>query len=215
MRRRLLALPLLLSLGCGASASPESTAQAFGRALRQGRVGAAYDLLSQDYQRRVPITEFREQVRSQPDEIRRLARLLEESDASGDVAATLTLADGEQVHLILVNGDWRIEGNPANYYDQSTPRRALRSFLRAIEARRYDVVLRFVPSADREGMTETQLRTAWEGEGRESIERLVAVLRENLDQPIEEIGERATMNYASTRVQFVREDGDWKIEDPG
>jgi hypothetical protein len=84
-----------------------------------------------------------------------------------------------------------------------------------MERRRYDVVLRFVPDADLEGMTTERMAEAWSGEGREEIERLLANLRDNLDAPIEIVGDRATMSYGERyAVRFVREDGDWKIEDP-
>ncbi|MCZ7680424.1 MAG: hypothetical protein M5U28_17335 [Sandaracinaceae bacterium] len=63
-------------------------------------------------------------------------------------------------------------------------------------------------------MTEERMREAYEGEGREEIERQLASLRASLDNPIEEVGDRATMVYGDRfRVQFVREDGVWRIED--
>ena len=47
------------------------------------------------------------------------------------------------------------------------------------------------------------------------VERLLASLRANLDNPIEEVGDRATMSYGEgAAVQMVLEDGLWKIEDP-
>ncbi|MEM6955378.1 MAG: hypothetical protein AAF411_19180 [Myxococcota bacterium] len=206
---------MVLFGACAGTQTPEHTARSFGRALVDGRVGDAYDHLASDYRRRVPLSEFRGQVEANGGEMRELGRLLASSGESGDVTAAVTLADGSTVELVLRDGEWRIEGNPANYYDQSTPRRALRSFVRAMERRRYEVVMRFVPESDREGMSVERMQAAWEGEGREEIERLIAVLRDNLDEPIEEIGDRATMAYGEgSTVQFIREDGAWKIEDP-
>jgi hypothetical protein len=84
-----------------------------------------------------------------------------------------------------------------------------------MERRRYDVVMRLVPDADREGMTEERMREAFEGEGREEVERLVATLRENLEAPIEVVGDRATMAYGEgATLQLVREGELWKVEDP-
>ncbi len=84
-----------------------------------------------------------------------------------------------------------------------------------MERERYDVVLRMVPNADREGMSVDRMREAWSGEGREEVERLLENLRANLDAPIEEVGDRATMPYGDRfTAEFVREDGIWKIEDP-
>ena len=84
-----------------------------------------------------------------------------------------------------------------------------------MERRRYDVVLTLIPEADREGMSEERMRDTWEGEGREEVERLLANLRAALEDPIEEVADRATMSYGDRfRVQFVRENGVWRIEDP-
>jgi hypothetical protein len=123
--------------------------------------------------------------------------------------------DGETLRLVRERGDWRVATDVVDFYDQSSPRTALRSFVRAMERRRYDVVLALVPEADREGMTEERMREAWEGEGREEVERLLSNLRASLENPIEEVGDRATMTYGDRfRVQFVREEGVWRIEDP-
>ncbi len=84
-----------------------------------------------------------------------------------------------------------------------------------MERQRYDVVMRMVPDADREGMSEEQMREAWTGEGQEEIDRLLENLKASLDAPIEQVGDRATMPYGDRfTAQLVREDGIWKIEDP-
>jgi len=102
-----------------------------------------------------------------------------------------------------------------DFYSQSTPRDALRSFVRAIERNRYDVILQFVPSEYRERMSADGLRTLWEGDKREEIQQLLENLRTSLDEPIEETGDRATMQYMDRfTCRFVREDGLWRIEDP-
>ena len=45
-----------------------------------------------------------------------------------------------------------------------------------MERERYDVVLRFVPEADRTGMSEARMRTAFSVEAREETARLIAAL---------------------------------------
>ena len=59
------------------------------------------------------------------------------------------------------------------------------------------------------------LRDFWEGEHKaENAERL-ARLRAALGAPIVEVGDEARMPYgADAEARLVREDGDWKIEDP-
>jgi hypothetical protein len=59
------------------------------------------------------------------------------------------------------------------------------------------------------------MREAWTGEGREEVERLLSNLRNHVDNPIERVGDHATMPYGGRlRVQFIREEGAWKIVDP-
>jgi hypothetical protein len=199
--------------GSGAS-SPEGALTRFSQAVRQERYGAAYAMLSDDYRNRVSRREFERHLRENPAEAQRLAAQLGDLDGPIEVTARVDYDEGE-LQLVRQGKGWHIVGNVVDFYDQSTPRAAIRSFVRAMENRRYDVVMRFVPNADREGMTIEGMRQAWEGEGREEIERLLANLRVNLDNPIEVVGDRATMSYGERfSMQLVREDGVWKVEDP-
>lgn len=209
-------LVLALASACpGRQASPESSVRAFAQALDEGRYEAAYQQLGSAYRMRVPFGEFERHLREHPSEVRTLVGMMAHVDDTEEVRASVPFPDGDTLELIREDGRWRIVGNAVDFYDQSTPRAALRSFVRAMERRRYDVVLRFVPEADREGMTEEHMAQAWEGDAREEIDRLLANLRANLDRPIEIVGDRATMSYGdSFTVQFVREADVWKIEDP-
>lgn len=206
----------VLLVGCpGRQASPESSVRAFAEALEEGRFEAAYRQLGTAYRMRVPYAEFERHLREHPGEVRTLVGMMSHVDETEEVRASVPFPDGDTLELVREDGRWRIVGNAVDFYDQSSPRAALRSFIRAMERRRYDVVLRFVPEADREGMTEEHMAEAWEGDAREEIDRLLANLRSNLDRPIEVVGDRATMTYGdSFTVQFVREGDLWKIEDP-
>jgi hypothetical protein len=212
---------LCLALGLGGcpgvspGTTPESTVAAFASALREGRIEEAYALMSEDYRRRVGLEEFRRYFRDYPTEVQQTARALARRRGRAQQEAVVEYGEAESLRLVREHGDWRVATDVVDFYDQSTPRAALRSFVRAMERRRYDVVLRLIPEADREGMTAERMREAWEGEGREEVERLLANLRAALDNPIEEVGDRATMTYGDRfRVQFVRERGVWRIEDP-
>lgn len=217
MARLWLALALLTT-GCpglNAGATPESTVAALSSALREGRTEDAYGLMSDSYRRRVSLEEFRRYFRDYRAEVQQTARALSERRSGAEQEAVVAYGDGETLRLVREDGDWRIATDVVDFYDQSTPRAALRSFVRSMERRRYDVVLSLIPEADREGMTVERMRETWEGEGREEVERLLANLRAAMDDPIEEVGDRATMSYGDRfRVQFVREDGVWRIEDP-
>ena len=204
--------------GCvegGSGASPEAALRSYARALREHRVGDAYAMMSEAYRRRVTREEFRRYFEDYPAEVRQTARALEEQRGEAQVEASVEYGEGESMRLAREAGTWRVVTDVVDFYDQSTPRSALRSFVRAMERRRYDVVLRLVPARDREGTTEEGVREALEGSGREEMERLLAYLREALDNPIEEVGDRATMSYGERfRVQFLREEGRWLIDDP-
>jgi hypothetical protein len=207
-----------LSIGCGAAApeaTPEGTVSRFAGALSEGRFEEAYGLMSDAYRRRVSLEEFREHLSDNPSETRRTVRALHHRRGPAEQEAVVTYGEQQSLRLVRDSGSWRVATDVVDFYSQRTPRDALRSFVRAMERRRYDVVLRLVPEAEREHMSEERLEEAWEGEGREDIERLVANLRASLDSPIEEAGDRATMAYGERyRVLFVREGSLWRIEDP-
>ncbi len=211
------AIALVLALAaCGPRVhGPEDALRDFARALRAGRYDEAYAYLDEGYRRRVAEPEFRRHLAAHPDEVRRLIGLLSNAVATEEITAEVPVAGGETLSLRWDQGRWSVEGCAIDFYDQSTPRSALRAFVRAMERRRYDVVLRLVPADDREGMSEERMREAFEGEAREEVERLVAALRESLDAPIEVVGDRATMAYGEgATLQLVREGADWKVEDP-
>ncbi|MBX3252141.1 MAG: hypothetical protein KF901_33515 [Myxococcales bacterium] len=204
-----------LAACAGRPRGPEDTVREVAKALREGRWERAYAHLDESYRRRVTLEEFRRHLEAHPDEVRHLAGLLGHASGAQDVSATVALPDGDALVLVRDGSDWRIRGNALDFYDQSSPRAAIRAFVRAMERRRYDVVLRLVPNADREGMSEERMRESFEGEAREEIDRLLAALREGLSGPIEVVGERATLSYGDgATVQLLREDGVWKIEDP-
>jgi len=225
-QRTLLVIVLLMSLGvsgvCGACGgtspgrTPDAAIAAFARALDRGRYQEAYALMSRAYRRQVPLDEFVRHLEDHPEEAHEAATALGRPDGPAEQTAVVHFSDGDRVALRRSpDGRWRITSNLVDFYDQSTPRAALRSFVRAMERQRYDVVLRMVPEADREGMSEEQMREAWSDEGREEIERLLENLRASLDAPIEQVGDRATMPYGDRfTAQLVREDGVWKVEDP-
>lgn len=188
----------------------------FAAALSAHDYSAAYAMMSSTYRRRVSQDEFVRHLADNPAEATAAVDALSHPEDEAEQVAVVELADGDEVELHNESGAWRLATNVVDFYDQSTPRAALRSFIRALERERYDIVMRFVPNADSDGMSADAMRTAWSGDGREEISRLIASLRGAFDNPIEEVGDRATMRYgdAQASVQFVREGGVWKIEDP-
>jgi hypothetical protein len=107
-----------------------------------------------------------------------------------------------------------VEATAIDLYAQDSPRHAVQGFVRALERKRYDVILRYVPDGHKEGLDPAKLKTAWEGHDKEEMEQVLSALKQALPTAtIEETGERATMPYGAGTLQLVRERGLWKIED--
>jgi hypothetical protein len=148
---------LVLALsGCSGGAivqqAPSDTLRSYAQALEQGRVDDAYRLLSDEARRSMSLEAFRRAVRENPQEVAEIARSLARPTADPVVTATVSLPSGEELLLVYEGGKWRIDAAAVDLYGQATPRQALVGFLRAFDRKRYDVVLRYVPDAEKEGM---------------------------------------------------------------
>ena len=213
-------LVALWALACacassGQQLSPQESLDAYATALREGRTADAYALLSADAKKEIPYESFQRIVRENPDEVREIARSLESPASPPRVTAVVTAPSGEALLLVYEGGAWRVDGSAIDLYGQSTPDAALRAFVRAFRNRRYDVLLRFIPDAEREGLGVAELKRAWEGAERAELERLVSAVETALPTArLEVTGDRATMAFgAAGTVELVRERGVWKVED--
>lgn len=203
---------------CGAARqqrSPQEALDAYAGALREGRTADAYALLSTEAKKEIPYESFQRIVRENPDEVREIARALATPASPPRVTAVVTAPSGESLLLVYEDGAWRVDASAIDLYGQATPEAALRSFVRAFHNRRYDVLLRFVPDAEREGLGVEELKRAWEGAERAELERLVGAVETALPSGrLEVTGDRATMAFgAAGTVELVRERGAWKVED--
>ncbi len=209
---------LLLPLGCGAGSQnlgPKQVLRRYGEALAAGRVGDAHRLLSAEARQRVSREEFERMVAENPQEMRDIASDLMRSSVEAEVRATAVAADGSRLELVLEGGQWKVEGSALDLYAQHTPRAALESFVRAFNNRRFDVLMSFVPDAQRKDLDEKQLEAAWEGEQREQMQKITQALEASLPAlRVELAGRRATVGYgAGATVEMINEGGNWKIED--
>jgi hypothetical protein len=140
---------------CGSSLAaqgPSDTLRAYAQALEQGRVEDAYHLLSDEAKRSLSVEAFRRAVKENPQDVTEIARALSRPASDPVVTATVTVPSGDELLLIFEGGRWRIDASAVDLYGQATPRQAMLGFLRAFERKRYDVILRYVPDADREGI---------------------------------------------------------------
>ena len=217
--RRPAALGLVVALSLLACAhrpeEPAATISSFGAALARGDLRAAYQLTSVAFQRRMPYEAFAAALTAGGSESGALGQRLvtEASAVVPRVAVTLEL--GEEVPLVLEGGRWRIDGPVYEAWGQATPRAAVRTFIRALDARRYDILLRLVPDRYRAGLSAERLRGFWEGDHKEEHQALLARVRAAAPGPLTETGDEARLLVAPDRVvRLVREGGQWKIEDP-
>jgi hypothetical protein len=197
-------------------AGPDATLSALGAALERKDLAAAYALTSADFRARVPFAAFRAELEDSGAAAAALAGRLRAEGQRDRPRVTIDLGGGEPVRLVAEGGRWLVdEPELFDPWSQRTPRAALRSFVTALEQRRYDVVLRLCPRRRRASLTPEALRAYWEGEHKAENAALLARLREALAAPMVELGDEARMPYgAGSEAHLVREDGVWKIEDP-
>lgn len=230
-----LALGAVLLGGCsGATTSPAGPAaalDAYSTALNEGRAADAYLLLSDEAKREISLEAFRRMVEERPEDVRELARSLARPGNTPVVTATVVAPGGDQLELVYEDGRWVVDGTGIDRYGQATPRQAIVGFIRAFERQRFDVLMRYVPEAERQGkpeamwgesgdaekapLTPEKLEASWAGEQKPYITGLIDAVKSALPTAkIEETEDRAAMPYgANGTVLFVREDGRWKIED--
>lgn len=202
--------------GCVAIRPPRTPSAAlsdYAEALASGDAAGAYALLSPQDRRALSEAEFARLLRASQREARELAGRIE-SAPKARIVAFVELDDGSEIVLEREQDGFRLRDPLSRFYGQATPRAALWSFVRAVERERWDVVLALMPDAERADLTAEQLGEDLKAR-REELTRMVALLASARDNPIEVVGDRATMPYAeSYTARFVREAGRWKIEDP-
>jgi hypothetical protein len=193
---------------------PAATVAAFGTALAQGDLRAAYQLTSLEFQHQMPYEAFAAGLAAAGGEPAALGGRLTAEAAAVAPRVEVTLELGEQVPLLLEGGRWRIDGPVYEAWGQATPRAAVRTFVRALDAHRYDVVLRLVPERYRAGLSADRLRLFWEKDHPDEHLRLLARIRAALPGPLTETGDEARLSVAPEgEVRLVREAEQWKIED--
>jgi hypothetical protein len=205
-----------LPLGCAhRPEAPAITVAAFGAALARGDLAAAYALTSTEFRRRMPFQAFAAGFKTGSDEPAALGKRMVAEAPRIPPRVEVELSLGERVPLLLEPGGWRIDGPVYQAWGQGTARAALRTFVRALDERRYDVVLRLVPDRYRAGLSAEKLRAYWEGDHKKDNQALLAELRAALDAPLAESADEAHLPYPPGReLRLIREGGEWKVEDP-
>jgi hypothetical protein len=211
----LVAALVAVCMACAAQRGndPASVLHTYAHALEEGHAEEAYRYLSDEARRGISLEAFRRMVADDPEGVKEIARALERPTAAPVVTATVTSPSGQELNLVLEEGKWRVDASTIDLYAQDTPRHAVQGFIRAVEHKRYDIVMRYVPDEHKQGLDAAKLQSAWEGHEKQEIEQVLAGLKQALpSSAIEETGERATMSYGAGAMQLVREHGLWKIE---
>ena len=208
-------LSLSLVVACGPrQQDPTDTLHAYSQALRSKDYERAYSMMSESYQAKHSKEDFVRMMKESEQEAAETAQMLSAQKKEVEISAQFTFGLGDELRFVQEDGEWRLATNPLGFYSQATPREALRSFLRAYDLKRWDVMLRFVPTKYRERMTVEKMRQQFAGEHREEIESMMNLLRANLDEPITDKGNEARMPYGDRHeVKFVLEEGKWKVQD--
>lgn len=205
---------LVLAAACAPAKGPSSTLDNYGRALKNHDYGGAYELMSSSFRGKVSKEEYTRMMRDNPREVDETADRLRGKHGALEVSAEFEYGLGDQMRLVQEDGHWKIATNPLGFYDQTTPKSALRSFIRAYRLERWDIMLRFVPNQYREKMDVTKMKAQFTGASKDQMEQLMNALEANVDEPIVERGNDARMMYADSKeVKFVKEDGVWKLKD--
>jgi hypothetical protein len=216
MRRsiRLIGAIGLVAAGCAhAPPGPGDALAVFGAALARGDLRAAYAMTSAELQRRLPFEAFAAGFQGPAAEPVALGQRIAAEASRVAPRVEVRLQTGEPIPLVFEEGQWRVDGPIYEAWSQETPRAAVRTFVRAIDARRYDVLLRLVPDRERGALTPERLRSFWETVDAEAHRRLLVQLRAALASPLVEEGDEAHLPLAGGgEVRLGREPGGWKIE---
>lgn len=213
---RLVAQSLVLAtfVACAHGKGPNQTLDNYGQALKNHDFSAAYDLMSSSFRGKVSREDYVRMMRDNGREVGETADRLRGKRGNMEVSAEFVYGLGDTMRLVQEDGQWKISTNPLGFYDQSTPKAALRSFIRAYRLERWDVMLRFVPNSYREKMDAKKMQAQFTGPSHEQMENLINTLEANVDEPIIERGNDARMSYGEHYwVQFLKEEGAWKLKD--
>lgn len=206
-----------LVCGCSGAVHTLDTDLAFMKELlEQGRYADVYEALSSQQKKSIEMQQFVDALESDEAAVAGLMEMLDEAMENPDVQyrARITLEDGSEVVLLMVQGQWIIETPITSFYGQGSPREALISFIHAFHASRWDVLATLVPSGAGTEDDAAMLEQLWsDPDTSQHIERLVMVLESHVQDEIAIQGNRATLVYPEGQVTFLRESGKWVILD--
>lgn len=240
----LAALLLLCACPHGTDRTPLQTAQRYLDAAVAGDIDRSYALLAGPVQRTCDRTCLRRILDAQHTDLR-AARDVLRTPATDAVSiartpqqtlqATVEFSDGSTLRLAQLEPapitatrgtagraalPLLLTENPLQFYPQDTPQQALASFLLAVQRRRYDVLVRFLPQS----LTDTskgsapydaeQIRQRFEGAAASDLARQISAVQRHLREPLQlsPDGVEARLPVGEGRAaRLLQEQGSWRV----
>jgi hypothetical protein len=205
---------VVATLGCASRPGPAQAAHLYVAGVEHDASEAAYDLVHEDLRSRLSLEEFKRRLHD--DRERALQDAVRVDQATQDPEALWIFAEcAGGVLLQYEDGDWKLAASSLDFYSQASPLEAIRSFVRAFRAGRFDVLARLV-GRDLSGLSagprpKTDPQIATEAELADTVDSIALALE---DPQIEVLGPRARMSYGAAKsIELVLHGPEWKIED--
>lgn len=180
---------------------PAQSVAALRTALEHDDADAVYALLDPELRASLDRASFERLWRETPTERRELFEALRDTDGQLRARASVAFDSGEEVGLVLDDGQWRIAGGVLDAAALQTPEDALRALHLALERRSLDGLLR-VLSAER--------RATWQA----AFEATLEATADSADLQVEVRGDTAEVRTTGGGViLLVREAGEWHVVD--
>ena len=125
----------------------------------------------------------------------------------------IELGGGDVIDVVWTDDGWRFSSDPTDLYAQTTPREALRTFVRAVQNERWDVLIDLAPERYRVGLSEEDLKAAWsDGDQAEALRQALDRLARGLTGPIEEDAHQALLRLDEGHVARLEREGErWVV----
>jgi hypothetical protein len=130
-------------------------------------------------------------------------------------AAILFVGPDQPLAVRWTGQTWVFAEDPTQMYDQSSPRAALRSLVRASGLQRWDVLIALAPERYRLGLSEDDLRRAWtEGEYAAALQSARERLVQHLAEPIVYDAHEAVLDLGDGAAAHLEREGSrWVVVD--
>jgi hypothetical protein len=210
--RSLLAVLALAALGCGRRESRElaRAGDETAAAVRRGDVRAISERVVVGARNRVDYPAILRDKASRATWSRQLGK-----PEAIRPTATVFVAVDQPVEVVWTGQAWVFAEDPTLAYDQSSPRAALRSLVRASRLQRWDVLLGLAPERYRLGLGEEDLRRAWtDGEYAAALQTSRDRLAQHLGDPIVADAHEAVLELGDGDAAHLEREGSrWVVVD--